>query len=183
MVNSVPSSPAQRLSTVEEVVGSPFPSRHLPGGHLSGSPDHHLVVLAMSRDFWEDGSVEAVEAAEEEIRGAGDELTTALDNRWGAHGILDPRPWYEAAALRNEAVAEPFASLQDAFRELRVWQLSGSERWFGLTSVQHDRELEIMLVGVVGRGPVPAPPRSGPVPARQLSPDGWSALPGGLLGG
>lgn len=183
MVNSVPSSPAQRLSTVEEVVSSPFPSRHLPGGHLSGGPDHHLVVLAMSRDFWEDGSVETVEAAEEEIRTDGDGLARALDSRWGAHGILDPRPWYEAAALGNGAVAEPFASLRDAFHGLRVWRLPGSDRWFGLTLVQHDRELEIMLVGVVGRRSALVPPRSGPVPPRQLSPDGWSALPGGLLEG
>lgn len=181
MVNPVPTSLGQRLSTVERVVGSPFAPSPFSDGFLAGGPDHHLVVLAMSRDFWEDRSTEVVEAAEEEIEARGDELTAALDARWGPHSVVDLRPW-EDVLLEGGAVAEPFASLLEAFRDLRVWRLPGSGLWFGLTLVQHDPELEIMLVGVVGGESALAPPAAEPPPGEALPPTGWSPLPRGLMG-
>ncbi|WP_406229574.1 hypothetical protein [Nocardia sp. NBC_01009] len=136
---------------VEGLLTLGFPTEDARDGNRSSGPGHHVCVLRASQDFWNDRSEEVVEAAEEEIGAAFQELVTVLTARWGGPEAIDLGPflWCEGP------VPEPISRLCGLSGEMLVWRQPEAGRWVALTVGQGDPELPIELLVAVGEEPIP----------------------------
>jgi len=108
-----------------------------------------LRVLRASRDFWDDRSVEVVEAAWAEINTAFQALARDLTARWGVPAVVDLEPYLWS----ENPVPAPVDQLCQCSGEIHVWLVGG--RWVGLAVGQQDGEFPVELLAVVGERPFP----------------------------
>ncbi|WP_246079762.1 hypothetical protein [Nonomuraea mesophila] len=158
----------KRLATVDSLLARPFPGEAeqvAPAGkpwegYRSSGPRSHLCFLKASQDFWDDRSEDVVEAAEEEIAAAFEELATVLTSRWGRPEVVDLSPDLED---EGSPVPEPMNELGLYSGEMSVWH-PGAGRWVALAVGQADPEFPVLLLAAVGETSllqrVP-PPRAG----------------------
>ncbi|MER5700313.1 hypothetical protein ABT255_53450 [Streptomyces mirabilis] len=166
----------EQLSIIDSLSSRPFPGeKSRPGvnGQWSG-PGFHLAVLRESQDFWEDRSVEIVEAAERELEADLTALSVILAGRWGAPETVDLWPYLELDAPDPDAAArEPLSFLCGVASRMQMWRLPNSERWVGLAIGQADPEWQFQLLAGIGEASSlhrdPAPTRW-PAPASPSPP-------------
>ncbi|MER7498637.1 hypothetical protein AB0L05_00405 [Nonomuraea pusilla] len=146
-----------RLAVVDALLARPFPekaerevpSRDVWDGYRSSGPDSHLCCLAAGHDFWDDRGEEIVEAAQEEIDAALQELVTALTTRWGDPGVIDLWPYWESEGT----APAPLDELCQLSGTMLVWWPPDAGRWVALTVGQADPEFPILLLAAVGETP------------------------------
>lgn len=138
-------------SIVDGLLALPFPWNETRQGDGVSGPGYHVRVLQASQDFWEDRSVEIIEAAEAEIDAAFRALVTALTARWGGPEAIDlwPYLWSE------DPVPEPINQLCQVSMEMLIWRQPDPTRWIALTVGQADREFPIELLAAVGEAALP----------------------------
>ncbi len=144
---------AEQLSIIDRLSLRPFPGEEgRPGASDRWSgPGFHLAVLRESQDFWEDRSIEIVEAAELELEADLAALAGVLTARWGVPekvdlwpctGVDDPDP--------STATREPLGFLRGVAGSMQVWWLPNSDRWVGLAIGQADPEWPFQLLAGIG---------------------------------
>ncbi|MGX1543954.1 hypothetical protein [Streptomyces adustus] len=157
----------EQLSIIDSLSSRPFPGeKSRPGvnGQWSG-PGFHLAVLRESQDFWEDRSIEIVEAAERELEADLAALSVILASRWGAPETVDLWHYLELGTPDPATTArEPLNFLCGVASRMQMWRLPNSDRWVGLAIGQADPEWEFQLLVGIGeasslqRDPVPRRP-------------------------
>ena len=112
---------------------------------LDGGPDHHLVELATSEDFWEDDGTRRP-IVEDQYEAERDGLGALLTARWGEPRELDLGPVLERS-MEGESIPEPWSTLSCHTPNLRLWRADGL--WIGLGVSQWDKELPFQLLAVL----------------------------------
>jgi hypothetical protein len=156
-------------AVVDDLLALPFPLEDTRVGNRHSGPGYHMRVLRASRDFWHDRSAETVEAAEEEIDAAFQELVAALTARWGEPEPIDLSPYLRRGLVRRLAVdhggpqtppdedpvPEPIDQLCMLSSTMLLWRRPESGRWAALLVGQQDAEFPIELLAAVGEASIP----------------------------
>ncbi|WP_327174155.1 hypothetical protein OG599_01940 [Streptomyces sp. NBC_01335] len=140
----------EHLSTIDALVVEPFPEAPCADATGSGGPQHHIRVLQVSRDFWDDDDGRAWVQAEAGLMACLDDLAARLTTRWGDAFVVDLGPFL-SAALDGESVPEPLDDLSQQVVSMRVWPLPDGDRWLALAVGQADKELPLILYAAIGR--------------------------------
>lgn len=136
------------LSTIDALLAQPFPEMNFVDVTGCGGPEHHMRVLRVSRDFWDDDDGQAW--AEADLRACLDALAAGLTMRWGDPLIVNLGP-YLSAGCEGVVVPEPLDLLSQLAVSMQVWSLRDCDRWLALTIGQADKELPLELLAAVGR--------------------------------
>lgn len=143
-------STAEYLSTIATLAVQPFPEVTYDDASGEGGPEHHVRVLQVSRDFWDDDDGQAWVEAEVELQACLGDLAARLTTRWGDASVVDLGP-YLSAGCEGEPVAEPLNYLSQQVVSMQVWPLPDNGRWLALAIGQADKELPLILFAAVGR--------------------------------
>ncbi|QES52001.1 hypothetical protein DEJ50_33425 [Streptomyces venezuelae] len=138
------------LSTIEALAVQPFPEVAHVDASGEGGPEHHVRVLQVSRDFWDDDEGQAWVEAEAELQACLDDLAARLTTWWGNAFVVDLGP-YLSAGYEGESVPEPLDYLSQQAVSMQVWPLPDRGRWLALSIGQADKELPLILFAAVGR--------------------------------
>ncbi|UKY54738.1 hypothetical protein [Streptomyces inhibens] len=138
------------FATIDELAVQPFPEATYADTSGEGGPEHHVRVLMVSRDFWDDDDGQAWVGAEAELQTCLDDLAARLTTRWGNAFVVDLGP-YLSASCEGEPVPEPLDYLSQQVVRMQVWPLPDSGRWLALAIGQADKELPLILFAAVGR--------------------------------
>lgn len=136
---------AEHLTAVDELLTLPFPEEDYRDGDGFGGPGHRVLVLAETRDFWDDPPPEVVEAAEAEIEAQHDALASELSARWGPPEKVELWRYLSASIEEDFSPPEPIISLCQSAGSMLVWRPPGTGRWLGLTIGQNDTEFPLEL--------------------------------------
>ncbi|MFF7364185.1 hypothetical protein [Streptomyces sp. NPDC008125] len=139
----------EHLSTIDALAVRPFPEAPRTDATGSGGPRHHVRVLQVSRDFWDDDDGQAWVEAEADMMACLDDLAAHLTTRWGHPFFVELGPFL-SAALDGESVPEPLDELSQQAVSMRVWPLPGADRWLALAVGQADKELPLILFVAIG---------------------------------
>ncbi|MFG2340574.1 hypothetical protein [Streptomyces yangpuensis] len=145
---------SEQLSIIDGLSLRSFPEEEgRPGasGRWSG-PGFHLAVLRESQDFWEDRSIEIVEAAERELEADLSALSDVLTARWGVPEKVElwPSTGVDDPDHPNTPPREPLGFLRGVAGSMQVWWLPNSDRWVGLAIGQADPEWQFELLAGIG---------------------------------
>ena len=131
----------------EELLVRPFPTEESTAetddGRLVSGPGFHIVVVAASGDFWDDGDGSLSRAADSELGTLRSDLVEALSAKWGPP--RKERLWPSPGPLGTEL--------------LTSWGLDGADVWVRGDRVccveisQVDKEFAMELVVAVGADP------------------------------
>jgi hypothetical protein len=138
------------LSTIEALAVQPFPEVTYVDSSGGGGPEHHVLELQVSRDFWDDDDGQAWVEAEAELQACLDDLAARLTTRWGHAFVVDLGP-YLSAGCEGKPVPEPLDYLSQQAVSMQVWPLPDRGRWLALAIGQADKELPLILFAAVGR--------------------------------
>ncbi|MFB6820192.1 hypothetical protein ACFCXA_01195 [Streptomyces virginiae] len=138
------------LSTIDALAVQPFPEATHVDASGEGGPEHHVRMLRVSREFWDDDDGQAWVEAEADLRACLDDLAARLTARWGNAFVVDLGP-YLSAGYEGESVPEPIDYLSQQVVCMQVWPLPDSGRWLALALGQADKELPLILFAAVGR--------------------------------
>lgn len=131
------------------MLARPFPEENYQDDTTCSGPEHHLLVLRASQDFWEDPDGEAAREAAADLQAHRDALRAVLVARWGEPVTVDLRQ-YLRAGFEGASVPEPVNSLCQMAGSMKVWLHSQTGRWLALTIGQGDKELPLELLAAVG---------------------------------
>ncbi|MEV5606416.1 hypothetical protein AB0L33_33795 [Streptomyces sp. NPDC052299] len=140
------------ISTIDSLAVQPFPEVTYVDASGEGGPEHHVRVLQVSRDFWDDDDGQVWVEADAELRARLDDLAARLTDRWGSAFVVDLGP-YLSASCEGESVPEPLDYLSQQAVSMQVWPLPDNDRWLALALGQADKELPLILFAAVGRAP------------------------------
>ncbi|MFF4248151.1 hypothetical protein ACFYY2_27310 [Streptomyces sp. NPDC001822] len=161
-----PTGTGPHLALIDDLLVLPYPEgeESEDSGVRSSGPGHHLLILRASRDFWDDGSPELVEPAEQEIEADFSVLATALSDRWGEPETVDLWPFLDEDPRGEDPrgedghgtgpAPEPMGQLCNLAGSMQVWRVPGGTRWLGLAVGQADPEFPIWLLAAVGEAAV-----------------------------
>ncbi|MFI1367138.1 hypothetical protein [Streptomyces griseochromogenes] len=111
-------------------------------------------MLRESQDFWDDRSVDVVEAAHREVEADLAVLAATLTSRWGNAETVDLWPYLGFDTTGTDFTASPpLDFLSGVADSMRMWRLPNSERWLALAIGQADPEWPIQLLVAVGEAP------------------------------
>ncbi|MGW4380134.1 hypothetical protein [Kitasatospora sp. NPDC004531] len=137
------------LSAIEALTVQPFSEVSFVDSSGGGGPEHHVLALKVSRDFWDDDHGQARAEAEAELRSCLAELAARLTTRWGQAFVVELGP-YLSAGCAGEPVPEPVDHLSQQAASMQVWPLPDRDRWLALAIGQADKELPLVLFAAVG---------------------------------
>ncbi|MGW1469381.1 hypothetical protein ACWCPT_34155 [Streptomyces sp. NPDC002308] len=140
----------EHLSTIDALVVRPFPEAARADATGSGGPQHHVCVLQVSPDFWDDDDGQAWAEAEADMMACLDDLTARLTVRWGHAFSVELGPFL-SAALDGESAPEPLDELSQQAVSMRVWPLPDGDRRLAPAVGQADKELPLILFAAIGR--------------------------------
>ncbi|MFF4424644.1 hypothetical protein ACFY04_28365 [Streptomyces sp. NPDC001549] len=153
-------APGRYLPVIDGMITQPFPAADFDDATGYGGPACRVRVLRASRDFWDDEYHRALHQADAEMSAVLGALAAALTVRWG--DPLTVGLWsHPEAGFDGQRAPELIERLSQSACSMQVWPVPDSGRWIGLTVGQHDTELPLELMAVVGRTPLPAPGAAG----------------------